>query len=81
MVAPNPTTPFTTNIVAFFSGQDWMTDVVEGSVTFQGRANTMFTFVNFEDVPLTLDRPVVVTFGIPPCPQNNPIINLFMTPM
>jgi len=80
MAAPNPATPFTANIVAFFSGQDWMTDVVEGSVTFQGRANTMFTFVNFEDVPLTLDRPVVVTFGIPPCPQNNPIINLFMAP-
>jgi len=53
---------------------------VEGSVTFQGRANTIFTFENFEDVPLTLDGPVVVTFGIPPCPQNNPIINLFMTP-
>jgi len=40
-----------------------------------------FTFVNFEDVPLTLNGPVVVTFGTPPCPQNNPIINLFMTPM
>ena len=53
---------------------------MEGSVTFQGRANTIFTFENFEDVPLTLDGPVVVTFGIPPCPQNNPIINLFMTP-
>jgi len=78
MAAPNPATSFTANIVAFFSGQEWRTDVVEGSVTFQGKANTIFTFVNFEDVPLTLDGPVVVTFGIPSCPQNNPIINLFM---
>jgi len=54
---------------------------VEGFVTFQGRANTIFTFVNFEDVPLTLDGPVVVTFDMLPCPQNNPIINLFMPPM
>jgi len=52
---------------------------VEGSVTFQGKTNTIFTFMNFEDVPLILDEPVVVTFGMPPCPQNNPIINLFMT--
>jgi len=80
MVAPNPTTPFTTNIVAFFSGQEWRTDAMERSVTFQGKANTIFTFENFEDVPLTLDGPVVVTFDISPCPQNNPIINLFMAP-
>jgi len=66
MAAPNLATPFTANIVAFFSGHEWRIDIVEGTVTFQGRANTTFT--------------VVVTFGMPPCPQNNPIINLFMTP-
>jgi len=80
MVAPNPATPFTANVVAFFLGHEWRTDVVEGSVTFHGRAHTIFTFVNFEDVSLTLDELVVVTFGMPPCPQNNPIINLFMPP-
>jgi len=47
--------------------------VVKVSVTFHGRAHTIFTFVNFEDVPLTLDGSIVVTFGMPPCPQNNPI--------
>jgi len=76
MAAPNPATPLTTNITTFFLGHEWRTDIVEGSVTFQGRANIIFTFVNFKDVPLTLDGPVVVTFGMPPCPQNNPIINL-----
>jgi len=66
MVAPNPATLFTANIIAFFSGKEWRTDVVEGFVTFQGRANTILTFLNFEYVPLILEGPVVVTFGIPP---------------
>jgi len=81
MAAPNPATPFTANIVAFFPGHECRTDVVEGSVTFHGTANTTFIFVNSQDVPLTLDRPIVVTFGMPPCPQNNLIINLFIPPM
>ena len=80
MTAHNPATPFSANITASFSGQEWMTDVVQGSVTFQGRATTVFVFENFEEVPLTLEGPIVVTFGIPPCPQHNPIINLFMAP-
>jgi len=42
MTAPNPATPFTANIVAFFSDHEWRTDIVEGYVTFQGRANTIF---------------------------------------
>jgi len=42
MVAPNPATPFTANIIAFFPGHEWRTDIVEGSVTFQGRANTIY---------------------------------------
>jgi len=54
-----------------------MIDVVEGSVTFHGRAHTIFTFVKFEDVSLALDGPVVVTFDMSPYPQNN----LFMPPM
>ena len=57
MAAHNPTTPFSANVAAFFSGQEWMTDVVQGSVTFQGRATTIFVFENFEDVLLTLKDP------------------------
>jgi len=48
MAAPNSATPFTTNVVAFFPGHEWRTDVViEGYVTFYGRTQTIFTFVNF----------------------------------
>jgi len=41
MTAPSPATPFT---AAFFLGHEWRkTDVVKESVTFQDRANTIFT--------------------------------------
>ena len=58
-------------------GNDWRTNVTENSVTFRGVAFTVFVFTNFEDLPLTLEGPVVVTFFMSPTIHNNPIINLF----
>jgi len=57
------------------------TNVTENSVTFRGVAFTVYAFTNFEDVPLTLERPIVDTFFMPPTIHNNPIINLFAPPM
>jgi len=81
MDAPNPALSFSTNISAFFPGNDWMTNVIENSVTFRGVTYTLFAFTNFEDVPLTLEGAVVVTFCMPPMIHNNPIINLFVPSM
>jgi len=69
------------NISAFFSENDWRTNVTENSVLFRGVAFTIFFFSNFEDVPLTLEGRVVVTFFMPPTIHNNPIINLFTPTM
>ena len=77
MDAPNPAQSFFANISAFFPRNDWRTNVTENSVRFRGVAFTVFAFTNFEDVPLTLEGPVVVTFFMPPTIHNNPIINLF----
>jgi len=61
----------------FFSfGNGWSTNRVENS-TFRGIAHSIFTFAQFEDIPLVLDGPVVVTFFMPPTMYNNPIVNLF----
>jgi len=79
MDAPNPTLSFSVNILAFFN--NWKTNVTENSVTFKGVAYTIFAFTNIEDIPLTLEGPVVVTFCIPPTIHNNQIINLFVPPM
>jgi len=81
MIKPNLAQSFSANISAFFSGNDWRTNVTEISVTFWGVPFTVFSFTNFEDVPLTLEGPVVVTFYMPPTIHNNPIINLFVPPM
>jgi len=72
MDVPNPTLSFSANISAFFTGNDWRMNVTENSVTFRGSAHTIFTFTNFEDVPLALNGPVVVTFCMPPAIHNNP---------
>jgi len=81
MDAPNPTLSFSTNISTFFPGNDWRTNVIENFVTFKGVAYTVFAFTNFENVPLTLKGPVMVTFGMPTMIHNNPIINLFVPSM
>jgi len=62
MDAPNLTLSFSTNISAFFLVNDWKTNVTNNSVTFRGVAYIVFGFTNFEDVPLTLEGPVVVMF-------------------
>jgi len=81
MDTSNPAQSFSANILAFFPGNDWRTNVIENSVTFWGVAFITFAFTNFEDVPLTLEGPIVVTFYMPPTIHNNPIINLFIPPM
>jgi len=81
MDAPNPTQSFSANISAFFPENDWRRNVTENSVTFRSVAFTVFTFTHFEDVPLTLEGPVVVMFYMPPTIHNNPIINLFAPPI
>jgi len=64
-----------------FPGNDWRTNVIENSVTFWGAVFTVFVFTNFEDVPLTLEGRVMVTFYMPLTIHNNPIINLFAPSM
>jgi len=81
MDVPNPVLSFSTNISAFFPGNDGRRNVTKNSITFRGVAYTVFAFTNFEYVPLTLEGPVVVTFCMPPAIHNNPIINLFAPPM
>jgi len=58
MDAPNPALSFSSNISTFFLGNDWKTNVTENSVMLRGVAYTIFTFRNFEDVPLTLEGPL-----------------------
>jgi len=55
MDAPNHALSFFPNISAFFLRNDWWTNVIENSVTFQRVAYTVFAFTNFEGVPLTLE--------------------------
>jgi len=81
MDAPNPTLSFSANILTFFRGNDWKMNVTENSVIFKGIAYIVFAFTNFEDVALTLERLAVVTLCMPPMIHNNPIINLFVSPM
>ena len=81
MDAPNPAQSFSVNISTFFPRNDWRTNVIENSITFRGVPFTIFAFTNFEDVPLTLEGPVVFTFYMPPRIHNNLIINLFAPPM
>ena len=81
MDTPNPVQSFSANISAFFLGNDWRINVIEISVPFRGVAFPVFAFTNFEDVHLTLEGPVVVTFYMPPTIHNNPIINLFAPSM
>jgi len=55
MDVPNLAQSFSANISTFFPGNDWRTNVIENWFTFRGVAFTVFSFTNFEDVPLTLE--------------------------
>jgi len=60
MNASNFPHSFTVEISAYFSGIKWSTNVVENSIAFGGIAHSTLTFTQNSNIPLVLDKPVVV---------------------
>jgi len=76
MNATNFPNSFTVNILANFLGNGWSINTMENFVSFGGRAYSIFSFTQYEEVPLVLGSPVVVIFFMAPTTQYNPLVNL-----
>jgi len=81
MVAPNMPDPFFVDIVAVFPRNEWQTNAVNNSVTFQGMRNSTITFLSTPNTPIVIKGQIRVTFYLPPTVQVNLIHNLFPPPI
>jgi len=67
---------FITEILTYFSRNNWSTNMVENSANFRGITQSTLTFTQNFDILLALDGLVVVTAFLPPITYNNSLINV-----